>query len=345
VTTWTLDLRDRTGGALIKADVAFKSLTAKWVLNAPGALEAEFRHDADLGGARIGTAEFQLKRDGVVVWAGPWRGTDVDARAHRIRVNAEGLHSWFRSRIVTSDLVYTATAQQEIAWNLLNHTQGQTHGSLGIVQGTHTGSTINRDRFYCSSEAPNIGEEVEAFLAYSDGFDFEINPATRAFNTWAPSRMAASGISLSGSSVDHLTWTEDVRDVQNYVTAIGNSNCGAILVTVSDAGLAASYGRLHGVIDADDADDTKGEVTAVANEGLRVGRRLRMDANVIFREHGTGAPAFANLIPGNTLLLSDNRGYSTFTNVELRMVEIGVSLDNGLPGEAVFDLALTSAVA
>jgi hypothetical protein len=347
VATYTLDIRDRVGGTLIKAGVDFRRLSAKWVLNGAGSLEVDLRHDADIGSAVAGQAELQLLRNGTIVWAGPWLGTDVDPRARAMRLNAEGLWWWFRQRIVTSDLVYSGVTTHQIAWNLLNHAQGQTFGSLGITQGTHTqvsGSAKSRDRFYCAANAPNVGEEVEALTTYAQGFDFEIAPATRTFNTWSPSRKASSGISLSGSSLDALSWSEDLRDVRTFVTAIGANECGSILVTSSDGTQANLYGRLHEALDADDDDDTKGEVTEVADEELARTKLPRFDASLIFREGGTGAPAFSSLIPGNTLLLTDNRGYSTFTNKSLRMTEIALSLDNGLPGQAVFELACSSGV-
>jgi hypothetical protein len=345
VATWTLDLRDRTGGALVKAGVAFRSLSARWVLNGPGSIEVNLRHDADLGGATAGTAELQLLRDGVIVWAGPWLSSDVDPRARSLTITGEGLWWWFRRRLVTSDLVYTDTAQHTIARNLIAHTQAQTYGSLGIVAGTHTGATRNRSRFYCAAARPNVGEEVEALTQYENGFDFAINPATRAFDTWTPARRSSSGISLDGNEVDYLAWSEDVRDVATFVSAIGADECGAIVIDASDTTLANTYGRLHTAIDADDNDDTAGEVTEVANEALAATKRVRSDASIAFREGGTGAPAWADLVVGNTLLLSDNRGYSTFTNRELRMIEIGVNLDNGLPGVPVFTVELSREIA
>jgi hypothetical protein len=341
---WTLDIRDRVGSTLLKSGVAFKSLTAHWVLNGAGSIEVELRHDADIGSALVGQAELQLLRNGTIVWAGPWLGSDVDPRGRRLRMNGEGLWWWFRRRVITSDLLYASTNQHQIAWNLLNHTQGQSFGSLGIIQGTHTGTNKARSRFYCKENVLNVAEEVEAFTQYDVGLDFNINPATRAFDTWSPSRRSSSGISLDGSSVDTLTWTEDMRDVLTYYTGVGDSDCGAVLATATDGTQANTYGRLQEAGDADDEDDTSGEVTEFATEALNSRKRPRFDGTVIFREGGTGAPAFSSLIPGNTLLLSDTRGYSTFTNKLLRIADVGVSLDEGLPNIAVFTLELTSEV-
>lgn len=339
---WALDIRDRVGASLVKADVAFQALTARWVLNGAGSIEIDLHLQADIGGAAVGQNELQLKRSGTVVWAGPWVGTDVDPRGKRLRILGDGLWSWFRARVVTSDLLYSSVSDHAIAWGLLAHTQGQTYGSLGIVDGTATGTPTSRNRFYCSHERPNVAEELEALTALDDGFDFEIDPASRAFNTWHPQRKAASGISLDGTKVDEVTYVEDVRDQLTFVTGIGSDDCGPILVDVSDSTLANTYGRKQASIDADS--DTTSEVTAEANEELRAHKRPRMDARVLFREGGTGAPAWADLVVGNTLLLSDDRGYATFTNKVLRIVEKAVYLDNGLPGRPIIELALSSAV-
>jgi hypothetical protein len=347
VATYTLDIRDRVGGSLLKAGVEWKSLSAKWVLNGTGSIEVELRHDADISTAKMGQAELQVLRNGSIVWAGPWLTSDVDPKSKRLRITGEGLYWWFQKRVVTSDLLYSGVATHQIAWNLLNHAQGQTFGSLGIVQGTHTqvsGSAKNRDRFYCAANVPKVREEVDALTAYTNGIDFNFNPATRAFDTWSPSRQASSGIALTGSNTDTLTWSEDIHDTDTFVTAVGANECGSILVTSSDGTLANLYGRLHDAIDADDDDDTQSEVTEAADAELAAVKNPRFDANVTFRELGTaaGTPAFASLIPGNTLTLQDNRGYSTFGPKTLRMIEVTMHLDNGLPNQAIFELGLSS---
>jgi hypothetical protein len=60
------------------------------------------------------------------------------------------------ARHVQSPLSYTATDQAQIVWGLIQHTQAQTGGTLGITAGTLNGGSVNRDRQYVPGE--NIGK-------------------------------------------------------------------------------------------------------------------------------------------------------------------------------------------
>jgi hypothetical protein len=339
---WTLDVYDRIGASLVRANLDFQALSARWVQNGAGSLEVDFDLYANIGGALPGQNEFQLKRAGVTQWAGVWRQSDVDAKAKNLKITCEGIWGWARRRVVTSDLIYSGLSQHTIAWNLLNHTQGQTFGSLGITNGTANGSPINRDRYYCAAARPNIGDEIEAFTQLDDGFDFEVDPATRAFNTWNPQRKSASGIALDGTKVDTVRYVEDTNDLETFVSAIGADDCGPVIADLNDGTQANLYGRMHAAIEPDLGSEK--DLAAAGREELRSHKRPRFDATVTFREGGTGAPAWSSLTLGNTLTLQDDRGYATFGPSTLRMVEKAVHLDNGLPNQAVFELVLSSAV-
>lgn len=343
--TWTLDAYNRVGTVLVQADLPFKALTASYGLNSGGTLEAEFSLNASgLTNVLVGQHELQLKRNGTVVWAGPLMQTDVDPDGHRVRFLAEGLLSWFASRIITSDLYYSAVNQQTIAWNLIDHTQGQANGSLGITLGAHTGSNVTRTRAYCGIyERPNVLEELFKFTEPDDGLDFEIDPAARTFKTWQGRRGSASGIALTGSSVDSLTYTESARELVTYADAIGEGDCKPNVQTYTAPGSEpTTYGRRHVVEDVDHT--ITADILGVAKELVNAGKRPRFDATVTFREGGTGAPAWGAWGVGDTLTLQDSRGYSTFGPKTLRVVDWTVNLDQGLPNVPVFELALSSAV-
>ncbi len=342
--TWQLDLYDRIGSTLVQADLPFRRLTARWVLNGPGALEADFRRDDDLGGLVLGANELHLKRDGTTVWAGLALDADVNPDEHgdkAVKITADGLWCHLADRIVRSDLIYTGVNQQQIAWNLIAHTQSQTNGALGFVQGTHTGANVARDRYYCASERPNIRDAIEDFTSFDDGFDFELDPATRAFNTWSPQRKTALGITLDGTVLDTMPYTASARDLRTYITGIGNNDCGPILQEASDLTLAGTYGRREASIDTQT--DTASEVQAEANEELRSSKRVRHDMTITFRDGRAGTPAWGTYHPGDVLTVTDDRGFATYTKL-LRISEIAVHLDNATPTVAHVDLVLSSAV-
>lgn len=77
-------------------------------------------------------------------------------------------------RTVQSTLTYTGVSQGQIVWNLINHTQSQTNGNLGITLGT-IGSTTARDREYLPGK--NILEAITEFTKISGPLAWDITPA------------------------------------------------------------------------------------------------------------------------------------------------------------------------
>lgn len=344
--TWQLDAYTHwhAGHALVQAALPFRRLRAARVPGGPGVLEADFGVWDDLGGVEPGIHELRLLEDGVVRFAGPLLDADVaDPREDSVKFQAEGLLTWFREpgRLITSDLSYTAIAQEQIAWNLIAHTQAQANGDLGIVQGSHTGSSVTRDRDYCAGERPNVWDELEAFTSLDDGLDLEIDPATRAFNTWSPQRKPATGITLDGTKLDEISFVRSARDQVTYVSGIGEGKCKAYIYEASDAGVAATAGRKHVSLDA--SSNKTAEVDAEARELLRARKRARFDAHVSFRDNGPGVPAWTSLVPGGTLTLTDDRGYATYSKT-LRIVEVAVNLEADAPTVAQIEVLLSSAV-
>ncbi len=342
--TWRLDLYNRIGSTLVTTGLPWKSLQAKWVFNGPGSLEVDSYIDANFGATlpRAGQHEFRLFRDSTAVWAGPLWTVDVDADRHTVRFTAEGLLSWLKSRVVTSDLIYTSTNQQAIAWNLIAHTQGQTDGALGLVQGTHTGANIARKRFYCASERPNIYDALMDFCDLDNGLDIEIDPATRAFNSWNTQKKVATGLAFTGNNVDTLTWVEDSRDQLTYITGVADEECQPYLSDVSASAIAAVYGRRQDRLDVHQTDH--GEVDERTREELRARKHPRWDATVTYRDGQALAPAWATPDIGGTCTLADDRGYSTFGPISLRILSKTLFLDDNQPGLANVELALASAV-
>ncbi len=336
--TYTLKLYQLDGTTVVNADVKFRDLECRWVLNSPGAIEVTLPFDTtSYSEWTPGAREIRLERDGTRIFGGyVWAVSGSSQDRESVAARGLGYFSALRSRLVTSDLIYADTNQHQIAWNLINHTQGQANGALGFTQGAHTGSSRARDRGYCANERPNVGDAISDLAAFDDGFDYEISP-TKVFNTWSPTRGASSGITFTGTNEVVLDWEEDATEALSYVTAIGNDDCNPYVAEVSDGAAISTYNRLHGVVELSDT-DRKREVTAKANETLRQRKRGMFRARVSFDDEF--GPAWGTYEVGDTVVVNVAEKFATF-NRTLKIVERVVSLED--PDKAYVELVLDAA--
>ena len=336
---WAIDLYN-LGGTAVLSNATVKGARFTWVLNAPGAFEAELEWTASRTDWAVGQRIVQLTRNSVVVWGGYLWGLSGNAQARTVGVSGEGYFSMLRHRVVTSDLSYEDVEQQTIAWNLIDHAQGQANGDLGFTLGHRTGhqTPVTRSRDYCARERPNVGDEITNLAsAFVDGFDFEIDPATKKFNTWDPARGVETGIILTGSDELTLEWDEDASEAASYVTATGSDNCSQPLVDVSDPTAISTFGRLHEAITVDS--DKLHEVTAAASEELRQRKTGLFRATAAWDdEYG---PAWGTYGLGDYLTVAPADSLATFSKA-VRLVELAVQLESPTQAyvEAVLDGAL-----
>lgn len=96
---------------------------------------------------------------------------DQDGR-NSINVQAVCYRRLLSSRHVVSDLSFSGVSQGEIVWRLIDHTQFQTNGDLGITLNT-TGPTVLRDREYLVGT--NILEAITELTQIENGLAWEIN--------------------------------------------------------------------------------------------------------------------------------------------------------------------------
>jgi len=96
---------------------------------------------------------------------------DQDGR-DTINVNAVCYRRILASRHVVSDLTFSGVSQGDIVWQLIQHTQAQTNGDLGITLGS-AGPTVLRDREYVVGT--NILEAITDLAQVEDGLAWDIN--------------------------------------------------------------------------------------------------------------------------------------------------------------------------
>jgi len=123
-------------------------------------------------------------------------------------------------RVVRSPLSFTATSQGQIVYDLIDHTQTQTNGNLGITLGT-IGSTVPRDREYLPGV--NIFEAITEFTQIENGLAWEIDP-TLALNVFDPAAypLIAQPIVL-GVNARRLSRPSSADKFANSALVIGNN--------------------------------------------------------------------------------------------------------------------------
>lgn len=126
----------------------------------------------------------------------------IDRDRHTMQVNCLDYKAVLRDarRLTTGDTVtYTGADQAEIAWGLVDSTQNNTGGGLGISRGW-TGTTPTgqlRDRTYAVGDS--IGERVQELSEVIDGFDWDITPVSASalrMDVWYPQRGVDRGVVL-----------------------------------------------------------------------------------------------------------------------------------------------------
>lgn len=366
-TAWALNVYDLAGGTVL-TPMPFRSLKATWQLNAPGTIEfdvvyrggnpqATYGSEASPAGhLRPGARILKLTRNGTVVWGGYLMDLQVEAKARRITAQGDGWWARVRQRVIDADLIWTAATplpaganaqagQHAIAWAVLNHIQGQADGGLGFTDGANNGTDTFRSRHYCgATERPNAAQAVEDFTALDDGFDFEIDPATRALNTWGPQRKSTPGITLNESNLMDLQWQDSVRDTANVISAQGTDDCGPVLDDFADSSLRAAYGRLQDIVQSNS--DTQSEIDAEGREELRARKHSTFTARAAFEE--TAGPAWGTYSLGDLITLAPSRYFTSFSRT-VRIVSISLSLESGGlsgagTGRCFYELDLTSAI-
>ncbi|WP_433234010.1 hypothetical protein [Actinomadura nitritigenes] len=96
-------------------------------------------------------------------------------------------------------LTYTATDQAEIAWALVNYTQGLPGGYLGISKGW-AGSAptgVNTDATFEARDS--VGEKIDQLSQVVGGFDWDITPisaSSLSMDVWYPERGVDRGVLL-----------------------------------------------------------------------------------------------------------------------------------------------------
>jgi hypothetical protein len=204
----------------------------------------------------IGVTRLLIYRATKLIWAGViWEITE-DAQDDEGTVNVqctEIFHILSEKRYTSN--TYTSTDAGQIAWGLINTTQGLSGGNLGITQGTIE-VTQNRDRAYLDEK---IGEKIIQLTEVINGFDFLITPSIKNNTLGVFNVSAKIGTTLTSFRLEYgeglknniQSWSRKrtLSDMFNSVIVEGEGLGDARLTsTETDTALITAIGLLEGRI-------------------------------------------------------------------------------------------------
>lgn len=152
----------------------------------------------------------------------------LDDKSHTVRVTSMDYRELLRRRILysTNTLTYSAMDQADIAWNLIQQTQGNTGGALGIARGVGHPSGFQQTRTYVAGDS--IGDKINELGTVVNGFEWDITPTSASglnLDLWAiGGRGTDRGVVLEyGGLVTAVRRETNPADYANAIRATGNN--------------------------------------------------------------------------------------------------------------------------
>lgn len=241
---YELELSDLNGNVVISS-LPFDDLRYGFTLD--GLPWAEFsidmwRPEATVNNLAEGQREVRIRRDDTLVWGGYLWTTEVSTDTLMVRCQCEGWFSMFYHRLIDQDKIFEDVEQFDIAWQLLNYTQGLTDGNLGVTRGPEANSGQVKTKKYRYWERQNVGETINELSEMHDGFDYDIAP-NKVFHMYYPQRGALLGFNFEMDvNANNVYVLRDAKELATEVHGIGGgtekSTCIAVVV---DTGARATY--------------------------------------------------------------------------------------------------------
>jgi hypothetical protein len=202
----------------------------------------------------LGVTRLLIYRENALIWAGVVWEIQEEAGGDdgSIIVNCVEIFHILSEKRYTSNS-YTSTDAGQIAWGLINTTQGLTGGDLGITQGTIE-TTQNRDRNYFDE---SIGEKIIQLTEVINGFDFLITPSIKdntlsVFNVYAKRGSTITDFRLEygeGLKNNIQSWRRKrtLSDMFNSIVVEGEGYGDiALKATTTDSSVINAVGLLEG---------------------------------------------------------------------------------------------------
>ena len=167
----------------------------------------------------------------------------VGVDTHTVALTAPDYRGMLSRRYLQWAPQFVGVAQAEIAWALVNDTQTQTGGDLGIRRGLIPPGTPRDRTDYKIGD--NIGERIADLGRVEGGFDWWIGP-DRLLNIVTPTRGEATSAVLDyGGTVASLNREPDVAGYANSVMVTGGEGTAPVVRVASPT--TDPRGRWEGV--------------------------------------------------------------------------------------------------
>lgn len=167
------------------------------------------------------STDIRIKREGVyliganVIKFG-YSPSDPSVTMH---VSCTGYLNYFKDQYL--DISYSSTPQGDILWGVINQVQTKTGANFGITRGSHTSTSVNRDRNFVRK---NVKDFLQQMTNVIGGCDFEFTP-DKKFNTYDTIGSYRPDIRLIyPENVDSFSFERRGDVLYNYIYGLGSGN-------------------------------------------------------------------------------------------------------------------------
>jgi hypothetical protein len=207
---------------------------------------------------RLRWTEVRVREGDVWLAAGRVEGLNTALGDGTIKIHAGGFLDLLRKRRTAAERVFTAMEATDIAWTLIDESQGLPNGDLHLTLGPNQATAGAHDRTY---KRTVIKDALQALTeVQTSPFDFEITPL-KDFNTYLQLGSARPDIKFKwGVNILDAAISEDTADLVNEVTALGSGfgdDAVAQVVKSNDAS-EVDYGLAQEVLTSNATDNSDG---------------------------------------------------------------------------------------
>lgn len=198
-----------------------------------------------------------VDRNGELIWGGIIWSRSYSSSTQKISLTAREFLSYFERRRITTDSVYTATDQLNVARGLIINAQGASGsaGNIGITFGAET-SGVNISKNYYAYELKTVYSALADLSKSSTGFDYRVDVAydgsgnptktlklgyPRLGTAYSSTNANIPVLEFPAGNVIEYEWPEDGSQAANILYASGaGSNEGKLISTQTNTAYPAA---------------------------------------------------------------------------------------------------------